>query len=364
MFIKPKAKQRGKRTVEQVLSLILSRINIPGSLSARARQLQDTLDSVESADIQIIDEVVSLIRESSIILSRRGAAMRQACETVTLEFHRAADALSAGNDQVEDTLQEARQRIVSSFETAGRYYQDDRFTGLTQAVVGNLNAMAHSVRATQQANARRLAGLHAQLKQAQNQLEETTQDLSDTLQIVNTDTLTGVANRLGYQTRLNAEIGRWKRHRMPLSLIYMDLDQFKSINDTHGHAVGDRILMEIGRLLQRSLRNEDLPARLGGDEFAIILPHVDLDRAHAFAQRLGSAIRQHTGFTPVGRLTASIGVTAALEGDDEATLTERADKAMYVAKFSGSDRVCVLDSKDEFEIIDPDTAAAEQAATG
>jgi diguanylate cyclase (GGDEF)-like protein/PAS domain S-box-containing protein len=160
------------------------------------------------------------------------------------------------------------------------------------------------------------------------------------------DDLTQLANRRMFVSRLQEEIGRVHRGGQPLSLLLFDLDHFKTINDNHGHDVGDRALSLIGRLTLEFKRTSDVAARLGGEEFALLLPDTDQVGAVRVAQRLRATI-EDTRFTdnrgmPI-RITASFGVaTISRNGSVDHVLTH-ADRALYKAKNSGRNRVCTPD---------------------
>ncbi len=151
------------------------------------------------------------------------------------------------------------------------------------------------------------------------------------------DPLTGLANRRLFDERLEQELADAVRRERPLGVAILDLDQFKSVNDRHGHPVGDRALREAAERLARVIRKADLLARIGGEEFAWILPEVHSHGAWAAVERARRAICDEP-FEGVGRMTISIGV--ALRGDlqDAAQLYEHADESLYRAKRDGRDR--------------------------
>ena len=136
------------------------------------------------------------------------------------------------------------------------------------------------------------------------------------------------------------EISRIERVTQPLTMIMLDLDHFKTINDTHGHAVGDRVLKEAAQASVGALREIDLVARSGGEEFAILLPQTPLVRGLEVAERLRQAIaRIHVPEAPAG-VTASLGVAEYAPGDASIDqLMARADRALYRAKAEGRNRV-------------------------
>lgn len=162
------------------------------------------------------------------------------------------------------------------------------------------------------------------------------------------DSLTSLYNHRYFQDVLTAEIGKSLRYGHSLSLLMLDIDHFKSINDTHGHPVGDQVLSEISTLMVKLVRNCDIVARYGGEEFAIILPETDRTRAKVLAQRLRRGVEQHAIVCGQGRIavTVSIGL-AGTENEGAATsresLISQADNALYAAKRNGRNRIEVYD---------------------
>jgi diguanylate cyclase (GGDEF)-like protein len=158
-------------------------------------------------------------------------------------------------------------------------------------------------------------------------------------ELVITDDLTGLYNSRQFGQLIETEAIRSGRYREPFSLIFLDLDHFKGINDTHGHLVGSRMLSEFGKLVGRHIRSSDMAARYGGDEFAIILPNTGKEKAIIMANNLLQAMKE-TKFvaddnTPI-TLTASFGVaTCPDDADNRAGLIKAADCAMYDAKADG-----------------------------
>ena len=155
------------------------------------------------------------------------------------------------------------------------------------------------------------------------------------------DALTGLPNRLAGVTHLEAEFARMKRTGAVSTVLMMDVDLFKPINDTHGHGVGDDVLTHIAGLIKGSLRTGDFVARFGGEEFMALLPDTDLDGAVVVAEKIREAVEQSAAPT-VGRVTISIGATLASASDPEMDIAvRRADAALYEAKRSGRNRVVV-----------------------
>ncbi len=154
-----------------------------------------------------------------------------------------------------------------------------------------------------------------------------------------TDELTGLSNHGSFQDLLSAEVEQVRRYHHQVGLIMLDLDNFKSVNDTYGHQQGDVVLRHVARALRDTSRDADSPARYGGEEMALILPHTDLDGSYAIAERLRTAIESLRIPGPDGplRVTASLGVAASSAGDKD-LLIAQADAALYAAKREGRNR--------------------------
>lgn len=156
-----------------------------------------------------------------------------------------------------------------------------------------------------------------------------------------TDQLSGLFNRRGFEEAANAAIDRARRHGQPVTLLLADLDHFKSVNDTYGHAVGDKVIVAFAALLRQSAGRYGVAGRLGGEEFAVLLPSADL----AAARLLAAGVRTAFVAGPIRdvpdrvRVTASFGVGALSAGETLSALLSRADDALYRAKQSGRDSV-------------------------
>ncbi len=175
----------------------------------------------------------------------------------------------------------------------------------------------------------------------QQELEEKNKLLS---KISITDELTQLYNRRYLAHRLNDELKRIKRYNYSIAGLMLDLDHFKKINDTYGHAEGDRLLKAWGQILKDNLRAMDIICRYGGEEIIVLLPHTDIEGAYLAAQRLRKTIKRHdfgSGGSSI-KITVSIGV-AAFTGNDDITIdlfVQALDKQLYQAKNGGRDKAC------------------------
>lgn len=166
-------------------------------------------------------------------------------------------------------------------------------------------------------------------------------DISDKKEIERlsvTDALTGLNNRRRLDELFSQEYDRFNRYERPFAMILLDVDHFKQVNDTFGHKVGDKVLIEMGLILAANVRNNDLVGRWGGEEFLLICPETSLNGAIKMAEKVRQLI-ETTDFSEVNKITASFGVTVSIEGDSDEDMFIRADKALYAAKHNG--RNCV-----------------------
>jgi diguanylate cyclase (GGDEF)-like protein len=152
------------------------------------------------------------------------------------------------------------------------------------------------------------------------------------------DALTRVLNARSFAERVTQELERNRRYGRSMAVLYLDLDDFKAVNDAHGHQTGDAVLRLVADAIRRAVRQADIVGRLGGDEFAVLMPETAADEADAVAQRL--AVSLAAAFRGSPAVTASIGVVSCsattAEADD---VIRRADQAMYEAKRTGKNRV-------------------------
>jgi diguanylate cyclase (GGDEF)-like protein len=198
-------------------------------------------------------------------------------------------------------------------------------------------------------NSRLYSGLEEKVQERTRQMLETNQrlevrtaELRDTNKELErlsvTDRLTGLFNRLCLDRVLDDELNRSQRYASCFALVLLDIDHFKSVNDSYGHPVGDQVLVDVARLLGEGTREVDVVGRWGGEEFLIICPDTTFEGAMATAEKLRELVAGHT-FAAVGNKTASFGVTAVCSNDTISAMMARADAALYRAKTGGRNRV-------------------------
>jgi len=168
------------------------------------------------------------------------------------------------------------------------------------------------------------------------------------------DSMTGLYNHTTTKQFLSSEISRVARSGDKLSLASIDIDYFKSVNDTHGHTVGDRVIKVLTRLLRQRLRGADIVGRMGGEEFAVILPQTAANEAQSVFDEIRkdfSEIIFHADGEKVFSVTISIGIAAFKNHDTATMLSDEADKALYTAKHSGRNRVVLADMESHLSIV-------------
>jgi len=177
---------------------------------------------------------------------------------------------------------------------------------------------------------RKLSKKNKELEKANKRIEK----------LSKTDVLTGLANRRHFMDYFEKMMSQAQRHSTPLSLVIIDLDKFKEVNDTYGHSAGDDVLSALGDLLDREVRKEDLVARIGGEEFAILLTQANIEEAHSYAERIRKEVQDMNVKSVPKRISASLGISTLKENDDMESMMKRADKALYEAKENGRNKVC------------------------
>jgi diguanylate cyclase (GGDEF)-like protein len=224
------------------------------------------------------------------------------------------------------------------------YREQRRLVRLSDRMQGELHRANRNL--TEQA--RTLRDLNAALEAEIEERERLTRELE---RLATVDELTGLFGRRHFMTLAERELARLDRTGTSLVAMMLDIDRFKAVNDTHGHAAGDAVLRAFGAVLRRELRQVDIAGRVGGEEFAVLLPDTPPDQGFAVAERLrqattsiGRALDPATDDGAPGQVrpvpvTVSIGVTAYAATDTVDALLKRADAALYAAKRAGRDRV-------------------------
>lgn len=306
--------------LERLGSLVLQRIR---NLEAARSELAALLDHL----VQSLDEIARFAAGDADDLAAQARRRDEFSSQVAGEVQ----ALSLSLDD-NGTLAELRQQLRARLDSIGSRLLD--FRRREAAVLGE--AQARSTR------------MHAQIAELEQRAQLLQERLQQEKRAATLDPLTRVPNRLAWDERLADELQRWQHFAQPACIAVWDIDHFKRINDSHGHAAGDKALKYVADCLGRNLRSMDFLARYGGEEFVMILPGSSLDDGLALAERIRDAVGNialHIGGVRQP-ITISCGITALVSGDTAAAVFERADRALYRAKAEGRNRVAASAADD------------------
>lgn len=163
-------------------------------------------------------------------------------------------------------------------------------------------------------------------------------DTKELIRLSTTDSLTGIYNRAKFNEEFKQYVCLSKKNNTSLSVIIIDFDDFKGINDTYGHLIGDYVLVECSNLIKKNIRESDIFARWGGEEFVLVLPDMDIKNAFELGERLRGKIENHE-FDKELKITCSFGIAELSIDDDTRTILQKADQTLYAAKNSGKNKV-------------------------
>lgn len=241
---------------------------------------------------------------------------------------------------VPDALEDMRfcDNTLVNYPPGIRFYAGAPLLSSTGEALGSVCVIDNRPRELSESQIKALQALSRQV----TALLEMRRLVSELEVISTTDALTGLRNRRAFDAKLLEEHQRNARSRQPFSLLLLDVDHFKSYNDTFGHQAGDDVLGEIARILQYTVRSYDMAARYGGEEFAVILPDTDKPGAMELAERLRLAIERAEWLNR--KITVSVGVATLGFGQSIPALIEEADRALYTAKERGRNRVVDADA--------------------
>ena len=299
----------------------------------QAQALQARLaDGINARSVRAAGELLAETRARQQRVRQERAAARDALKALIPRMLAELASLEEQTGRFEGSVGRHAEAIEGAESLEG-------LAGVVRAIVEETRAVQQvvgSARGRLQAETARAA----ELQQRVQQLEDELRKLSDE---VHTDALTRVANRRGLESRFATECARLQREPAPLAVGLIDIDNFKKLNDTLGHAAGDKALQALAAKVQEGLRPADTVARFGGEEFVVLLPGSPVDEAQQVLTRLQRALSASL-FLHDSRevfVTFSAGVTAHRPGESLAAALERADEALYEAKRTGKNRTCI-----------------------
>ncbi len=242
-------------------------------------------------------------------------------------------------------LDSSESSIISSLSGHVADIEDALQLDTIEAITEKLTQLSKNLRSTISKVKRELNRTRAEMKKSSQMVEQLKKELDKYKEMSIIDELTHVLNRRGLMEILEREIARSKRFKLPLSVVMVDIDDFKKVNDTYGHPVGDKVLQTVAQILKNSLRITDVVARYGGEEFLVVLPNTGLEDAKVVAEKLRRSVEKKTYKykDDTFRITISLGVTQLRESDTLELLLKRADDALYISKKEGKNRVTVIE---------------------
>ena len=237
---------------------------------------------------------------------------------------------SEQTSQLADDLGEQNRHMASSVDALGKTDEKQEILGLLQII----SATARSIQSSVEHTSRELISTRSALEDMRSELHQTRTQLM-------LDPLTGTRNRFGMDVTLGQEIARARRSNSHFAIALVDLDYFKDINDTYGHAEGDLMLQHFTQLSRSVLRESDILFRYGGEEFLLVLPDTEMQGAVFMLQRLQQMLAKSPLRHEQGRISAtfSAGVAEMQEHDNGPVMLQRADQALYLAKTGGRNRI-------------------------
>ena len=250
------------------------------------------------------------------------------------EFKDIIDILTKALVTHDTANQEYNQKILKQSEKIEEITRLDDIKKLKKALIQEIEQIRETVKEKESLDSTKLEVLSKQVGSLSVELEKAR---SESL----TDGMTGIYNRKAFDSRISSLVETKAVSKAPFSLLMLDIDDFKKVNDVHGHHTGDRLILAIINKCRQSIRGEDFFARYGGDEFVIILPGASLKNAVDRAQHICQSIASTSYYlddvagSPTLSVTVSIGVCSIEKADTVSAVTQRADKALYAAKQSG-----------------------------
>lgn len=270
-------------------------------------------------------------------------------ETLYNEFLKSdmTDRMSSVSERMHARIEAVHDAIDTAMTTANAY------SGSLQSATGDLerdlsSSAMRDLAARLLTETRRMQDTNYQLERkleaSRDDIAALQRDLDDVRRESMLDPLTKIANRKSFDEGLADAIEDARKTHSPMSLIIVDIDHFKSFNDTYGHQTGDQVLRLVAMTLKSNIKGKDLAARYGGEEFVAVLPYTDLHGAVIVAENVRKAIQakellKRSTNEKLGRITASFGVATFQHTDNSGSLIERADRCLYAAKHAGRNRV-------------------------
>ncbi len=339
-------------SVKNTLLNLLEHLILPDSYKIKAKELKIELRGEITLNQlpDVLDKIVALVVDSASEETHEFEDFLQHIteQLIDIKQYLASVGItgSQSHDETKNLGESVKSQVDEISETIRACTNIEELKKIAQKHVSSIVDEVDGFCSTQ---VERQAEANAKIETLKNRLEETQEEsalLRERLVIqrahAQLDPLTKLPNRQAYDHQFNSEFSRWQRYDKPLTMMIADIDFFKKINDTFGHAAGDKVLKTVARVLQTNLRDTDFIARFGGEEFVILMPETRINAAINVAEKLRTTIMDcpfHSSNRKVP-VTMSFGVCEFHKGDTQESVFDKADKALYAAKENGRNKVC------------------------
>jgi diguanylate cyclase len=342
-------------SIREILIRLLEQIIVPADLQEDVESLKTRIENQGSDTSwkQLLKDVAQLINALRSRLQEEKQEFESFLQQITARLKEMDGFLAIENASLNEAEQAADAFDVV-VQAQVKDIHDDMHTAndlddLKNRVETRLNVVSAHIRQYRISEHERYTSAQRNVEDMQSRLVLLEQESGDLRRLILEknkeamfDALTGIPNRLSYEKKAVEEIARCHRFATPLSMAVWDVDLFKTVNDTYGHKVGDRVLKVIAQLLDDRMRETDFIARYGGEEFVMFLPGANeteaLELANVLREKIASSKFYHDGDTV--KITVSCGISSFVKGDSHESMFERADKALYAAKHNGRNQ-CV-----------------------
>jgi len=342
--------EENERLLNQVFTDVLEGLPCPPEFSSRVQELKEALtQNIDVALIKYLTKgVVSLVVDMRRALMQEKGELEDFLQQLTDRLNDLTAMLDGAETHRKASLESSRHldamvnAQVSDIEEAVN--TSTELGQLKTNIQGSLDSIRrHFSEQRDQEDSRQaemeeqMAGMTERLQAMESETETLKKRITLERQQAMTDPLTGAPNRLAYEKNMAQEFARWQRYKHDLSLMVLDIDFFKKVNDTFGHQAGDRALKAIVNALKQHVRTADFMARIGGEEFVLVMPETSLEGGAVVAEKIRRGI-EASEFVYKGQpvaITVSGGVAQFREGDSPDEVYVRADKALYRAKEAG-----------------------------
>ena len=334
----------GKTT--KLLGNILSHIDLLKGDVSDTHGLSERLESSSSIDSveDVLDEVVDLLVSLGEMINEERVTAQNFLGDLKNQLHSVEETIFSVITDGDNSLERAEdlgRQVSDDVQVIGKAVEEEGLDSLKRTVEKGLENLSSKVanylaeeKEHHEHNKTKVKNLTRKIREMEAEAIDLRGEIKTKQDLAVKDPLTGVYNRAGYEERVAEEFARRSRTGSPLSLVFVDCNKFKEINDTFGHAAGDVVLVKVAETLKARARASDVVSRYGGDEFVVLLPDTPIDGAKVFAEAACKKILG-AGFNNNGEpldVSISCGITEVTDDDTPASALERADEAMYKAK--------------------------------